>query len=138
MMALPLDPPAWVAEYIGKPFEDKGRGPDTFDCWGLVKGVLQQQFGQHGLPDYLDGYDSAKDRTVARLLSMERARWSQVETPQLGDVVLIRVLGRPQHVGIVVARNMMLHTDRGTESCLEYIDSPRWRSRVEGYFRHPG
>jgi hypothetical protein len=37
---------------------------------------------------------------------------------------------------VVVAPNWVLTIERGTASCLERIDSPRWAGKLEGFFRH--
>ena len=35
----------WATEYIGKPWERMARGPDTFDCWGLVYDIYKNKHG---------------------------------------------------------------------------------------------
>jgi cell wall-associated NlpC family hydrolase len=130
--------PAWVNDYIGKPFADHGRGPQAFDCWGLVKHVLEEQLGLFGLPDFGDSYVTAVDRVVPSLVASERAAWRQVREPQCGDVVVMCRHGRPSHVGVVVSENVMLHVERGTHACLEELDAPRLKGRIDGYYRHPG
>lgn len=129
--------PAWVNEYIGKPFEDHGRGPDAFDCWGLVKHVLETHLGLFGLPDFSAQYHSTRDSAIPALFDGEQRHWPAVDEPQIGDVVVMRTSGRLWHVGVVVAPNRMLHVARGMDACLDYLDSPRWRGRIESFRRHP-
>ena len=36
---------SWINHYMSCPYQPYGRGPSAFDCWGLVRDVLQRQFG---------------------------------------------------------------------------------------------
>lgn len=132
------DVPAWVTHYIGKPFADRGRGPDAFDCWGLVMDVLEQHFGITGLPDFADRYETAADQAVSALVAAEQQepRWQRVEVPQAGDVIVMKVTGRPWHVGVAVSADRMLHVDRRITASLEYLNSERWRGRIDGIYRY--
>lgn len=133
-------PPAWVETYIGIPFEDRGRGPAAFDCWGLVREVLGHQFGQV-VPSWDDGYVNTEDgAAVAGAVAAARGHWDEVTPDQArpGDVVLLRARGRPSHVGVLVSRSTMLHTLPESGAVLERVDAPRWTGRLDGYFRWRG
>lgn len=39
-------------DFIGKEYEDGGRGPDTFDCWGLARAVRHQIYELPMLPSF--------------------------------------------------------------------------------------
>jgi len=137
-VSLPPSPPAWVTPWVGRPFEERGRGPEAFDCWGLVRAVLQERLGA-SLPALDDRYSQASDREdLAALVVAERGPWRPVEEAALqeGDCVLFRVQGYPSHVGVVVALGWMLHSRPATGSVLERWDGPRWRPRLCGFFRH--
>ena len=41
-----------VNDYIGLEYEDGGRGPDKYDCWGLVRSVRHEVFGRSLLPSF--------------------------------------------------------------------------------------
>lgn len=137
-MTLPAGPPAWTSPWVGLPFEDMGRGPDRFDCWGLVRAVLQERLGA-SLPALDDRYGEDSDRAdLAALVNSQRGPWRPLAEADVGegDCVLFRVAGHPSHVGVVVARGWMLHSRPGTGSVLERWDGPRWRPRVCGFYRH--
>lgn len=132
--------PPWVAGWIGLPYEDKGRGPDAFDCYGLVRGALAAQF-RLCLPSYDDTYVAAGDRhSVATAVEAALTNtWAPVVSPQpvaAGDVVILKVGGRPWHCGLVVARNLFLHILEGGTSCIERLDGVQWVRRIEGVYRH--
>jgi len=132
--------PDWVNAYVGLPFKVHGRDRDGIDCWGLVRLVLADQFGRR-LPSYAGGYASVEDaKDIGRLIRGEMGPWHPVppgaERP--GDVVLMRLMNQPMHVGVVVAAGWMLHIEDGIDACLEPYDGARWRRRVLGRYRHGG
>jgi cell wall-associated NlpC family hydrolase len=129
--------PAWCEKWVGLPFRDKGRGPDAFDCWGLVRAVLIEQFGVT-LPDYADAYTDAHDHAsvAAAVEAGLRDGWQIVPTPRCGDLVVIKIAGRPWHCALAVTPARFLHVpDKGT-SCIERFDNVIWTRRLEGIYRH--
>lgn len=42
----------WVNKYLYSNYEDGARGPDKFDCWGLVRHVRHFELGHALLPSY--------------------------------------------------------------------------------------
>jgi len=132
--------PDWVNAYVGLPFRAHGRDRDGVDCWGLVRLVLADQFGRR-LPSYADGYSSVEDaKDIGRLIRGEMGPWHPVapgaERP--GDVVLMRLMNQPMHVGVVVAAGWMLHIEDGIDACLEPYDGAKWRRRALGLYRYDG
>jgi cell wall-associated NlpC family hydrolase len=130
-------PPQWCAKYVGKPFAEKGRGPDGYDCWGLVRAVLDAEFGVTGLPDYLDSYTRTGDKlSVSAAVRAGLAEgWQRVEAPEAGTLIILRLAGRPWHCAIAVNKDWMLHAVVGSNVCLERMDSMVWSDRIEGYYR---
>ena len=132
-------PPAWVGEYVGLPFASLGRDRAGCDCWGLVRLVLAEQFGID-LPSYAEDYEDANSGSkVAPLIAAHKDDWQPVDQADacLGDVALLRTKGWPMHVGLIVARGRMLHIEAGINAVIERLDSPIWRQRIVGIFRHP-
>lgn len=125
-----------LAEYIGIPYRSRGANADEgLDCWGLVCLYYRQQF-QIGLPTYLDG-PRAKESGVPAFVHQQLAvQWQATSEPALGDLLVLNVLGRPFHVGIWIGNQKMLHTLDGHASVIERIDSPKWASRIEGFYRY--
>lgn len=129
--------PAWVGKWVGLPYIDKGRGPDAWDCWGLVRAVLAAEAGI-ALPDYANAYSAACDRdSVATAVEAGLAHgWQRVEQPQTMDLLILRIAGRPWHCALVVAPGLFLHVPPKSTSCIERLDSPQWAKRIGGFFRH--
>jgi len=43
---------SWINGYMSAVYEDGGRGPNAFDCWGLVRDVLHKYFDVPELLSY--------------------------------------------------------------------------------------
>lgn len=131
---------AWAAAYIGMPFVERGRDAHGVDCWGLVRLVYEREFGLV-LPSYTENYVTITDAEEIHLIvEHERARpvWSEVPLAAAldGDVLVIRLLGRPIHVGVVVDAPWFLHVTQGINTTLERWDQPIWARRLVGCYRH--
>lgn len=90
-------------DLIGVPFEYGGRGPDKFDCYGLVKELLSRE-GQE-IPDYISPSDGAK---IMAIFHSEIRLWQECELKP-GAVLLFRVPGN-LHVGVYLGDDKFIHT----------------------------
>lgn len=137
--------PSWVNQYVGIPYSDRGRTMEGSDCWGLIKIVLKDQFNifvpEHENVHYL-GKRNVEDLAVYMSEYVEQVQrmeqWFQVPKEEVreGDVVLLRLMGYPIHVGIAVSPTYMLHQLEGSDSVLEEIFGLMWANRVVGVFRY--
>ena len=132
--------PAWVDEYVGIPFKPKGRDHDGADCWGLVWLIYREKFKLQ-LPSYYQDYEDTKKASARAISSIIEAakqteEWKLTTTPTIGDVLSLRLSGFPWHVGVVVGDGCMLHTQEGTDSCIEHYLNPKWVKRINGIYRH--
>jgi hypothetical protein len=118
---------------ISVPFKPHGRTWDNWDCWGCFRmGWIEVE--RIYLPSYDKDYDSLKDyKRLEELFAKGIAgSWKEVKDPQPMDGVMYFMKGRLMHVGLVINKDMMLHTDHGTGTTYERIDS----YRVEGIYRY--
>lgn len=150
-MGIPLhsrpvgSPPGWCAPFIGLEYERGARGPDLFDCWGLLMLVEREQFG-HAIPAYEGivwngGRDHDGRTETAEVVERESAAlWTPVglDDEQAGDAVVLRMYGAPLHVGVVATPGWMLHSSEDANSALERYDGMAWHSRVIGFHRFRG
>ena len=132
--------PDWTGTYIGLPFKEGGRHRDGLDCYGLLRLVINERFAG-AVPEYEGiAYRPGEDRGLLAALMDERIRlWRPIAKgdEQPGDGVLLRVMGRPIHVGVVVAPGFMLHVEQNCDSVLErFTAGSRWERRVLGFYRH--
>jgi cell wall-associated NlpC family hydrolase len=131
--------PSWVAPYIGVPHKEHGRDLDGMDCYGILFHVHASVY-KIDLPSYAEEYASPLDRAeVAALITGELpGDWQPVPEAdaQPGDAVLLRIAGRPLHVGVIAEAPWFLHVMEGRDTCLERLDAPLWARRVLGIYRH--
>ncbi len=130
--------PIWAGRYIGLPFKDHGRLRDGLDCWGLVRLVMAEQWGQ-ALPSFSANYTRTSDiKNISRIIAEEALHWTPVRRgdEKLGDVIVLRMQGHPLHVGLVLGDFSMLHIERGVNSAIEKYTSARWAERIYGIYRY--
>ncbi len=123
--------------YIGLPYRDKGRGPDAYDCWGLLHRVYLDLLGVE-LPSYAEGYVTAADRhALAKLIAGEIDDWMPIErgAEKQFDGVLMREGRIPSHIGIVTAPGKLLHVSEGSTSRVEQYSHGILSQRVVGIYR---
>lgn len=82
---------------LGTPYAPGARGPDAYDCWGVV---LAER------PDVcaLARYRADDRREIAAHVSAELAsgHWARVWPPEPGDVVMMGTSRRLHHAGVAV------------------------------------
>lgn len=131
------DSAPWWSRYVGMPFVDGGRGEGGLDCWGLVRSVYAEQLGVD-LPAY--GEISAADlvRISRQMEAGKDDGWVEPDEPTDMDVVLMRSArstGRVVHVGLVVGRSSVLHTERATGCVLVPMRHVSVSGRIVGFRR---
>lgn len=110
-------------------FLEQGRGWSGWDCWGMVVMFHQEVLGIK-LPGYTTGHSDTWTGQG------HPPKWDMVTHPEPGDVVQLRIAGRPVHVGIAIGDGLMLHSDPIAGTVIERMSSPKWARRVEGFYRH--
>jgi cell wall-associated NlpC family hydrolase len=128
--------PQWVEQYIGLEYEDRGRGPDKFDCWGLVRKILKEQYDVE-VPSYTYSNSEAR-KEVGPLIENESKSWVEIQPGQerLGDVIVLKLSDLPFHIGVVVDRNEFVHALNGTSSHIAKYSREPWKGRIRGFYRH--
>lgn len=111
----------WALQYIGKPWVSGGRGPEVFDCWGLLRWVYQHHYGV-ALPEFV-GVDSEDHLEVRRqMLNGERSArslfpdWTQCPSPVDGAAVALGACEFYSHVGVYIVLpegGRVLHCRKG-------------------------
>lgn len=117
------------ADLIGKKFRYGGRGPDYYDCYGLVREMLIRS-GVENPPDYTSPSDGA--RIIALMLG-SRKYWKECECKP-GAVALIRLIST-MHVGFILPNAKMIHTwDRSGGVVVEYLKE--WEKRIITFYEY--
>src|SRR5690242_17088303 len=94
-----------IASLIGIPFAYGGRGPDTFDCWGLVRHLHREVHGVE-IPDYDSPTNLA---SIAQAVEGGLTLWREIES-RPGAVILMRIRGLRAHVGFQLDSYRFIHT----------------------------
>lgn len=122
-----------TTDLLGKPFVDGGRGPNEFDCYGLAMEIWRRAGIE--LPDYKIG--CADSTSINQAVDEERYKWIRCEgEPPVPAMVVIRFnqIVLCNHVGVYLGGGRFIHTRQRVGVCIERIDSPIWRKRIEGYY----
>lgn len=106
-----LTPEEFFRAVIGKPWTNGGNGPESYDCWGLVRAYYQQVRGTW-LP--VVDVDATRSLAVAHAFAghAELGNWEQVESPKEGCAVLMARGRMPNHVGLWLGGGV-LHSVQG-------------------------
>ena len=122
--------PKLYQDLIGAPFVERGRGPG-FDCVGLAM-EFQRRRGLL-LPAFLSEPEELH-RQLAQGGILEDAR--RLDAPEPGCVVLLRTGLHQRHLGSMVDRYRMLHTEQsvGCAVVVRLLEN-YWLTRVLGFYR---
>jgi len=101
----------------GAPYRSGAKGPDKFDCSGLVYYVYGRS--RVSLPLTV----SAQGRVGAEIT------WRSV---QPGDLVMFKI-GRDDHVGIMVNRVDFVHASSSRGVVVDSMNSPYWKRHFTGF-----
>lgn len=126
--------------FLTIPFRSRGRSYDGADCWGLVWLYHRDVMGI-ALTDWADVPARAL-RRISGLIAEHKRAWPVVIEPRDGDVVVMRALSasgtiEDTHVGVVVDRRYVLHTEERTGARLERLSAPHVAARIMEIRRHP-
>jgi cell wall-associated NlpC family hydrolase len=94
---LPVVAPVAQGGLLGAPFLWGGRGPQAYDCWGLVREAYLRVYGQL-LPEWMvpDG-----DLTGAmRIMQAQAALWQPADLDEPGAILFFSRHRAWHHVGI--------------------------------------
>lgn len=125
-----------IDPFEGLPYKHAGYGFDGTFCWGLVYLFYREALGIE-LPRYDKAVKDYKNIGDAHETFEGGSQdWIKTEEPHSGDVALIRRGGRIAHCGIYIEPRQMLHIQDDHLSCVTRLDSPLWKNRIYGYYRH--
>lgn len=118
-------------KYQRASFRYGGRGPDCFDCWGLVLDIMIT----NGV-DLPDQETPGLHRERYQLLTDGAGHYHKVSDPQGGEIVAIsEIPGIITHVGVMLDRVRFIHASETAGVAVERIDSLIWRHQVAGFYQ---
>lgn len=90
----------WVEQYLECRYEDGARGPDRFDCWGLVRHVLHAHLGGRLMPSW-GHVRNTMPRLFTRAYQAEATTMEEC-APCVGAIAAVFRGAIVAHVGVVV------------------------------------
>jgi len=120
-----------VDDLIGLPYRKGGRGPEAYDCAGLVVEVMRRRGIELAIPE-TPAEDGDQYVAMRQILSAE---WIPKEQPHVGCVAFFK----PGHVAVMLSRYAFLHTAEDVgQVCIERLDGPLWQRRFAGFYEYGG
>ncbi|WP_162136978.1 C40 family peptidase [Magnetospirillum molischianum] len=116
---------------IGIAFRYGGRGPEDYDCWGLLMELCRRD--NKVIPDFRSTSNIAK---IARIMATNRHQWRQIEL-RPGCGLWFRVRGFASHVGYYLGNDKFVHTwEESGGVVVERLS--QWEHRLIGAFEYVG
>lgn len=119
--------------WVGTPFHwqasVKGRG---CDCKGLVQGIARELGLAEASNEFarMSSYGLNVDADLLR--KGLAATFVPVCPPEPGDILLLKISGKPQHLAILMPENRMIHTYcRGPMKVVETPLGSIWKNAID-------
>ncbi len=90
----------WVELYLACEYEDGARGPDKWDCWGLVRHAIHAHLGGRELPSWGD-VRRTMPRLFTRAYKAEAASMEECR-PEVGAIAAVFRGALMVHVGVCI------------------------------------
>jgi cell wall-associated NlpC family hydrolase len=122
-------------KYVGVKFTPHGRTIEQgFDCFGLVRCVLNTEFGLY-IPDWRA--KEYNNKSISLKIHEELYdNTMKLDEPTEGCFGLFSYDGFPDHMVLYIGKGKILHTLKTDGfSCIERISSPRLVGRLNGWYR---
>lgn len=116
-------------DLLGKEFEYGGRGPDSYDCLGLIYIMMER------LNIILPSKVSIIDRHLrSTALEDSRSMFNRIQKMEPGCIVAFNVAGLVAHVAVALDHNRFIHCQNKKRVCIEKVNDLKWSKRVEGFY----
>ena len=120
-----------ISDLLLARYEEGGRGPDSYDCFGLFAELCRRrglEIPEHPSPD-----DTQQRET--EILREAAAHWQRLAAPEQGCAVLIRIGPYVSHLGMMLANRKFIHANRKTGITISGLDDVLWLRRIAGFYR---
>ena len=91
---------SWLNKYLTCKYEDGGRGPKLFDCWGLVRQVRAVELGLSELPSY-GNLRNTQPKEFTRAYEAEASKMEECQ-PEHGAIAAVLIGKICSHVAVVL------------------------------------
>lgn len=122
------------------PYVSGGRTESGADCWGLVV-LFYNKHMNIDLPlyEWVAPDKSTMHKTTceqAKQMALDIGLFEEVDSPEYGDLVLLNIMGMPIHIGVVIDKNLMLHTGSSHGVVVEDFTEMKWKRRIKSFHRY--
>ena len=110
-------------EQIGKPYSLGGKGPNSYDCSGLV--YYCYKHAGYNLPAWTKKLKKAGKKVTGKL---------KFKKLKKGDILFFKIgkiFGGPNHVGIYVGNREMIHASPEKGVVKVYLDKEYWKTHFK-------
>jgi cell wall-associated NlpC family hydrolase len=129
---------AKAEKYVGIEYAEGVRdGEGPLDCWGLVRLVMRKEYRKE-----LPGFEEVvfvKERKHEMVDGFSKAMplidSVKVETPEPGDIIVMKTAGLPIHTGIMMDDGLVLHCEPHIGAVAVRFDSVDIQKRLSGVYR---
>ena len=123
------------ADLIGKPYKNNARGPEAFDCWGLVL-VAATRAGIY-LPEL--EVPQTDDLRFDMIELQKKNSFIKLEKAVPFSIVLFRIIDDNNiikwHVGLVLENCIdFIHTTDKMGVNISSLKNPLWQLFIEGFY----
>lgn len=123
-----------ISDLMQARYEEGGRGPDVFDCFGLFAELCKRR--GMPIPDFPTPPDFRQRQSDIQIAAA--ASWQALDAPEVGCAVVIRIGPWMSHIGMVLDNGKFIHANISTGVTVAHLDDARWRERIAGFYRYAG
>jgi cell wall-associated NlpC family hydrolase len=121
-------------DLIGKPFTYGGRGPTSYDCYGLALEVSRRVGIK--LPEHASNI-SPPD--IHKSVEEGLGSWQKLDYPEPYCIVVFCIVPPyVSHVGVVLPYSKFIHITSNTCVTIERYDREPWALKVRGFYKWQG
>lgn len=124
----------YIADLMGARYEEGGRGPNTFDCFGLFAELCRRR--GLAIPDHPSPAD-LKQRE-ADIQGEAAQHWIPLDAPEVGCAVVLRIGPWMSHIGMVMEGGKFIHANKRSGVTVANLDDAQWVRRIAGFYRFSG
>ncbi len=125
----------WTDDWVGLPYRELGRGPESYDCLGLFVALQRARHGR----TVFDPMCTVQTAMRKGFAAHEKPNWRRVNVGHPGCAILFKVRGLELHIAYGLDDQRMLHTGQDTgESLIETYRTAGWGDRMEGIYAYAG
>lgn len=123
-----------IQDLMAARYEEGGRGPDSFDCFGLFSELCKRR--GLAIPDHPTPVDLGQRQSDIRIAAAEA--WRELDAPEPGCAVLMRIGPWVSHIGMMLDGDRFIHASKCSGITVTRLDDVRWRERIAGFYRYRG